>query len=351
MNALAAPVGAREERHADLGDIRRPGAIPVVIERPAHHVVPDVDAVGVELLLRQRRPGDGHAGDRVAAAAFADAVLNGAGLDLRPALGEFRQDAALPHHVAVVVVVPLPRDDRRQVLRIALGDAPLRHRVVRDAEHPDLAAAPRLRAGPFDALLGVVGLPRLHRVQHAGRPAGAARVDAHDRVVVRHPALRIGDLPVLILVGGAFEDLRVVRDHLVPLRRITFLIREALAIRAVGEDHRETAFARRAEHVGAQHDPVAHRDRDVPVDAHAVADFRRAEGIGCRRRGGRAFVHGSPRAFPIERRGLPQVKLCAMRVPRTGDVTASARDRSAPCARAGACQPHTRWAGVCAADA
>ncbi len=31
------------------------------------------------------------------------------------------------------------------------------------------------------------------------------------------------------------------------------------------------AFGDRAKHVGAQHEAVIHRDRHVPIDAHAVA--------------------------------------------------------------------------------
>ncbi len=33
------------------------------------------------------------------------------------------------------------------------------------------------------------------------------------------------------------------------------------------------AFLDRTKHVGAEHEPVIHRDRHVPVDTHAVADF------------------------------------------------------------------------------
>jgi hypothetical protein len=48
---------------------------------------------------------------------------------------------------------------------------------------------------------------------------------------------------------------------------------EPLGIRTVAQDHRITAFRDRAKHVGAQHLAVVHRDRGVPVDAHAVAGF------------------------------------------------------------------------------
>ena len=37
--------------------------------------------------------------------------------------------------------------------------------------------------------------------------------------------------------------------------------------------HRVTAFLDRPEHVAAQHKSVVHRDRHVPIDPHAVADF------------------------------------------------------------------------------
>src|SRR5262245_24778624 len=61
--------------------------------------------------------------------------------------------------------------------------------------------------------------------------------------------------------------------HALPGARVAVLEGEALGVRPVGKDDRVAAGPGRAEHVGAQHDPVVHRDRDVPVDLHPVADF------------------------------------------------------------------------------
>src|SRR5207249_10838313 len=97
-----------------------------------------------------------------------------------------------------------PGDDGGQVRRMQTGDAPLVARVVRDAEHADLAVAPRLCARPLDALVEVVDLAQAVAVHDTGRPARAARVHADHDVAVRDPALGVGDLPVLILVGRDF---------------------------------------------------------------------------------------------------------------------------------------------------
>ena len=60
----------------------------------------------------------------------------------------------------------------------------------------------------------------------------------------------------------------MVLDHLLPLEWITFLKRESLGVDAVGENHGRVHVGDRAEHVGAQDDPVVHRDRLVPGDPH-----------------------------------------------------------------------------------
>src|SRR5262249_27595292 len=140
-----------------------------------------------------------------------------------------------------------------------------------NAEHADLAVAPRLFAGPLDALIKIRDFAVGVRVHHAGRPAGAARVDPDHDIAVRHPALGIGDLPILIFVARTFENLRMVLDHLLPLVGITLLVGEALGVDAVGEDDRVAPVVDGPEHVGIEHDPVVHDDRLVPGDAHAVA--------------------------------------------------------------------------------
>ena len=61
--------------------------------------------------------------------------------------------------------------------------------------------------------------------------------------------------------------------HALPGARIAVLEGKPLGIGAICQDHRIAAFGDRAEHVGAQDEPIVHGDRHVPVDAHAVAGF------------------------------------------------------------------------------
>ena len=153
------------------------------------------------------------------------------------------------------------------------GDAPLVAGVVGDPEHAHLPVAPLLRPRPLDALVEVVGLAGTARVHEARRPPRAPRVHAHDRVAVRHPALWIGGLPVLVLVGRALQDLGVVRDHLLPLHRVAVLVREALGVDPVRQDDRVAALRDGAVDVGPEDEAVLHLDRLVPGDPHPVADL------------------------------------------------------------------------------
>src|SRR5262245_43208516 len=59
--------------------------------------------------------------------------------------------------------------------------------------------------------------------------------------------------------------------HALPRARIAVLEREALGVGAVAQDHRIAPVLHRPKDVGAQHQSVVHPDRDVPIDAHAVA--------------------------------------------------------------------------------
>src|ERR1041385_896548 len=137
-----------------------------------------IDAVARELLGRERdRTGHRLAGDGVALGVLATPVLDVDDLMLGPQLLEFAQDAAMVAGIAVAVVLSLPRDDGGEMRRGLRGGAPLIVCVVRDAEHADLAVAPRLGAGPFNAEIEIVDLARGVVVHHTGRPAGATRVD------------------------------------------------------------------------------------------------------------------------------------------------------------------------------
>src|SRR6266513_4302467 len=96
-----------------------------------------------------------------------------------PVLAEGADDAAVAVAGAGGVVPALPGADRGEVRRLRRRRAPLVARVVRNAVHADLAAAPLLRRRPLDAVLKVARLARIVVAQVAGRAPGAARIDAH----------------------------------------------------------------------------------------------------------------------------------------------------------------------------
>src|SRR5262249_49526778 len=220
---------------------------------------------------QSERAGDRLAGDAAFARAVAEPVLDVGDLMLPPQLLELAQDAAVVAGIAVAVVLPFPWDDRREMRRTVHGDAPLVAGVIGNPEHADFAVAPRFFAGPLDALIKIRDFAVGVRVHHAGRPAGAARVDPNHGIAVRHPALGVGHLPILIFVARTFENLRMVLDHLSPLVGVTLLIGETLGVDAVGEDDRIASVVDGPEHVGVEHEAVVHDDRLVPGNAHAVA--------------------------------------------------------------------------------
>ena len=157
MDALAAPISAGQERHLDLGEVRGLRAMPFVVKRVLFEGLEGIDAIAGELLFREcHRTGDGLAGVGVFLGALALAILNVDYLVLCPSFLELTENAAVVAGIAVAVVLALPRNDGRQVRRVLGRYAPLVAGVVGDAEHADFAVAPRLRAGPLDALVQVL---------------------------------------------------------------------------------------------------------------------------------------------------------------------------------------------------
>ena len=170
--------------------------------------------------------------------------------------------------LAVIVRRTLPDAQRGEMRRLERADLPLVHRVVGDAVDADLAVAPRLRAGPLDASVEVLRLARRPDVEVTRRAPGAARVDAHADIAVRHPFLRIDQLPVLIPVARALQHLGRGLGEARPVALVAFLERQPLGIGPIAENDRVPAVARGPKHIGAQHDAVVHRDRGVPIDLH-----------------------------------------------------------------------------------
>src|SRR5262249_11382801 len=107
----------------------------------------------------------------------------------------------MTRELAVVVGEPLPDAERREVRRPERSDLPLISGEIGDAVEADLTGRPRSRAGPFAAVVEVLRLARRPDVDEARRAAGAARIDAHAGIAVRHPLLRVDQLPDLILVA------------------------------------------------------------------------------------------------------------------------------------------------------
>src|SRR5450759_1109651 len=152
------------------------------------------------------------------------------------------------------------------------ADLPLVHRVVRDAVDANLAVAPGLCAGPFNAIVKVPRFAWRPAVDHAWRTAGAARIDTHTDVAVRHPLLRVDQFPVLVIVAGSCERVRDRLDQPRPLALVALPEIQTLGIRSVTQYYRVFAVSEWAEHIRAQDGSVVRLDRGVPVDFHSVTD-------------------------------------------------------------------------------
>ena len=274
MQALAAPVAIREERHLDFGIVGRARAPELVVELVLEREAAEIEAVGMQHLVGRRfRTADPVAGHRASEAARTEAVLHALHLHVVPIGEEGAEDAAVTAHLAVPVVRALPRADRGQMLRLQRCHLPRVHRVIGDAVDAHLATGPRLHARPVDALREVLRLARSPQLDVPRRAAAATRIHAHARVAFRHPLLRVDDLPVLVTVARAGRHFRMLRDHLVPAGLVELLEVQPLRVRAVGDDHGILALGDRPIDVAAKHDAIVHRDRYVPVDSHPVANL------------------------------------------------------------------------------
>ena len=256
---------------AMLANVSRARRVVIVEQAPAPRLAGNVGARFRQFLLGQRaRAGDELARDHASGAAFADAVLHARDLARIPARQEVGENAAMTAQLAVIVGRAFPDAQRGEMRRIERRDLPLVHGVVGDAVDADLAVAPGLRAGPFDALIEILRLARRPDVEMAGRTPGAARVDAHAGIAVRHPFLRIDQFPVLIFVARALQHLGRGLGQARPVALVAFLERQPLGVGPVAENDRMLRRPRRPEHVGAQDDAVIHGDRRVPIDLHAA---------------------------------------------------------------------------------
>src|SRR5438552_14911097 len=269
VQPLPAPVGCSEERRLHLRKIGAALTVVRAVQLAREEGLPHVLAVPRELLLGERLgTADQLAGVGVFLAALTDPVLHRLHLHVLPVLAEAADDAAVARALAVGIVPAFPGADRGELRRLTRRRAPLVARVVRDAVHADLAAAPRLLSRPLDALVDVPRLARVVVREIAGRAAGAARIDAHAHVALRNPFLRIDRFPVLVAVRGAGERVGILARHDLPRGLVALLEREPLAVGAVAQDRRVFSLLW-TKHVGAQHQAIVHADGHVPVDLHS----------------------------------------------------------------------------------
>src|ERR1700722_16884130 len=112
--------------------------------------------------------------------------------------------------------------------RLQRSHLPLVDGVIGNAFETDTAVRPRLDAGPFDAFIKVARLPGRKMIDMPGRPSGPARGDPPADVTASHPLFRIDHFPILIFVGGAVGDVRMVGDHALPGARLATLKGEPL---------------------------------------------------------------------------------------------------------------------------
>src|SRR5262249_53927619 len=132
------------------------------------NVVAEIGPIVRELVLAERfRPAYELAVHERTLAAHASPVLHGLHLHVVPVLPERAQNAAVMSHVAVPVRRALPNANGREMRRLQRSHMPLVDAVIRYAVEPDLAVRPWLHAGPFDAVVEILGFARREVIDHA----------------------------------------------------------------------------------------------------------------------------------------------------------------------------------------
>ena len=146
----------------------------------------------------------------------------------------------------------IEREDGAQMRRLFLGDGKLLGAEAGNADHADLAVAPRLRRDPLDQ---VVAIP-FARAAAFGLADAARRADDMD-IAARHEELGIAGLhrPGPQRRPGRLRRQR--RRHVGALK--------ILVVDGKGEQRREFAGRLGAIDVDADFDAVAHRHHDVHV--------------------------------------------------------------------------------------
>lgn len=335
----AAAVGVGVHRHVDARQVRRAfGGKPargqrLVTQQAAEVAVPH--GVGGELRWRQRGWQHVRAGQPRAA----ELPLPHTALEPQVEKAR-RQDATVAQGVAVEIGEALHWHDRLQVARPVLRDQPLQRGKVRVPQQPDIAVAPRLRAGPLDGFDKITLHLRAEQVQLAGRCPRATLVAADLHVAASYPVVGQRGLPVhqIVGTGAALHGLALEGIGRPGSQR------DALGVRPHRHDHRPAARRARAEDVGAEAAAVAQRDRHVAIDMdRQVVGLRGLVAIELRAAGepgagtgecSAAQQHVAPRqggCVPAERRaGRAGRADCAGRAGRAGCAGCAGRAND-PC--------------------
>src|SRR6202158_38650 len=174
----------------------------------------EIAPAGGKLCFRQRlRPAHEIACSAASWAPLSEAVLHCLNLHVIPICPERAVNAAVMCSIAVPLRRSFPDAHRRQVRWLQRRDLPLVDRVIGYAVEADLAAAPRLLAGPGDACRKVLCLTRRKRIDVARRTSATAAVNAHAGVAVGHPFFGVAPFPVLIEVGRARRYIGMLAHH------------------------------------------------------------------------------------------------------------------------------------------
>ena len=247
--ALEQVVLAAHQERRDLDPLDDVDRRAVLVELPV------VRRVAAQHRRRQQRTGEGGRGGqpveqrpdrrRGVVAGVRRRDQAGAGDQPHPERDEADVDLATGRDdVAVDVRARNLREDRLEAGRVRGRGEELADAHVRRAGHPGLAVAPRLAMGPGHDLAEVLGLAGAERLPDALRRAGPARVHGQLGIAALDQVVRARTAEPTAgedgLVVGRDRD-----DHRQRLR-----------------DHR-TVRPRRPDQVGAQHDPVVHRDRKI----------------------------------------------------------------------------------------
>src|SRR6185312_9631939 len=145
---------------------------------------------------------------------------------------EGAQDASVVRHLSVVIGGAFADEHARKMRWLQGCDLPLIHGEIGNAAQANLAVAPRLPSGPFDAIVKILRFAVRPDVQETWRAAGAAGVDPDDNITIGDEALGVVDLEVLVLVGGICQHFWIGGDDPVPLRGETILVMQPFAVGA-----------------------------------------------------------------------------------------------------------------------